>query len=551
MKNPRVTLKVLFLLLIATPAYGATLTVTKTADTNDGICNADCSLREAIGAAASQDTIVFSSLFGSAQSIVLTQGRILIDKSLTINAPGANLLSISGNDANRVFSFFDSNPNDSNIVTISLSGVAIIGGFVSPTTPNGTDGGGLLNDGATVTLTDVVVRNNRSTNSGGGIHNRNRGRLTVTNSTIDNNLAGFDAGIFSDFDCVLLIANSTISRNTATSSGAGGIESNGQTTITNSTISGNRITGDSFNDGGGGVLAKSGSLSLVNSTIAFNSSSSDAAGLGRYGGTATVRNSIIANNTASNGSDVTGTFTSQGHNLIGRSGGTAGFVNGVNGDIVGGLNPGIDPLLGSLQNNGGPTETHLIAAGSPALNAGNNCVVAPATSGGCLAVPLMTDQRGPGFGRRQGAAVDLGATELASAPADPFTVVQFGAGEDIPLPGDFDGDGRPDISVFRPSNGTWYRLNSSNGLFVARQFGQLGDRPLIGDFDGDRKADYAVFRPSNGIWYYIRSRDDSFYGEQWGASGDNPLPADYDGDGKADLAVFRPSAGAWYIRRTQ
>ncbi len=112
---------------------------------------------------------------------------------------------------------------------------------------------------------------------------------------------------------------------------------------------------------------------------------------------------------------------------------------------------------------------------------------------------------------------------------------------------DFDGDGRTDLSVFRPSDGTWYVMQSGSNTFRAQQFGTNGDRIVPGDYDGDGRTDFAVFRqtPQNGTWYILRSSDNVFQTVQWGLNTDKPVPGDYDGDGKTDIAVYRD--GTWYI----
>jgi hypothetical protein len=115
---------------------------------------------------------------------------------------------------------------------------------------------------------------------------------------------------------------------------------------------------------------------------------------------------------------------------------------------------------------------------------------------------------------------------------------------------DFDGDGKTDISIYRPAPGEWWYSRSSDSQVRAAQFGTSSDKITPADFTGDGKTDLAFFRPNTGQWFILRSEDFSFFAFPFGTSTDIPVPADYDGDGKADAAVFRPSTNTWFIQKS-
>jgi len=131
------------------------------------------------------------------------------------------------------------------------------------------------------------------------------------------------------------------------------------------------------------------------------------------------------------------------------------------------------------------------------------------------------------------------------------------AGEDFQVPGDYDGDGKADIAIWRDTTATFWELNSSDSTVGVLQWGQPGDEPVNRDYDGDGKTDIAVAQRRNGllIWHIFRSSDYGYMDVQWGLATDYVAPGDYDGDGKFDLAVQRPgstptSQAYFYILRS-
>jgi uncharacterized repeat protein (TIGR03803 family) len=135
-----------------------------------------------------------------------------------------------------------------------------------------------------------------------------------------------------------------------------------------------------------------------------------------------------------------------------------------------------------------------------------------------------------------------------------FLQFTWGAPADTPVPGDFDGDGQTDRAVYSDATGSWSIRASSEqyGTSTTYAWGAAGDIPLLADFDGDRRSDLAVYRPSNGMWLIrlssVNYSETASVSYQWGLPGDTPVSGDFDGDGRTDLAVFRPATGEWLLR---
>ncbi len=351
-----------------------TLSVTNTNDSGAG------SLRQAIADAAAGDIITFDpAFFNTQRNIDLTSGRLTINKNLTITGPGARLLTVQR-----------ASTGNGNIFSVSVGTITISGMTIS----NGRNifGGGIINSGATLTLNGVVVSGNTAPDIGigGGIFN-NSGNVTILNSTISGNTAGSLA-----------------------SGSGGGIYNNtgGTVNIANSTISGN------VGSGNGGGIHNLGFLNMNNVTISRNSgTSSSATGGVINSGTVNIRNTIISGNTASSGSppDVSGGFISNGSNLIGDPTGSTGF--GTSGDKL-----NVAAMLGELTDNGGQTDTHRILAGSAAFDAGDNCVMTMSCAANNPPAALTSDQRGTGFTRQLGSAIEIGAFEGLAPTAAEVTI---------------------------------------------------------------------------------------------------------------------------------
>lgn len=401
-----------FLAAASVFASAATYTVTKVADTNDGACDADCSFREAVAAAnatVDDDTIQFEfPLFNSFQIIAMSLGEIVISNngSLTISGPGADRLTLDGNQASR-------------ILTVGPSAVANVSG-IRFTRGNGAGalntgrGGAVYNVGGTLTMSNSILTGNTGVN-GGAFNNAAStapsipATATYINCVFSNNTATGSGGAGQNFSTSFLtIRNSTFTENTSSASiGAGALQGNGQLRITNSTF-----TGNTANSGGGGAIQSNGSLLLLtNVTITGNTAPSNGGGLHR--GTTNIngfiRNSIIAgNNGVAASPDVTnstGGLTSQGNNIIGNTGTSTGWVGS---DLL-----NTNPLLSPLGMYGGFGMTQALLTGSPAINGGQNCVTDLSCATNNPTTAVTADQRGAS--RPTDTTVDIGAFESSSS----------------------------------------------------------------------------------------------------------------------------------------
>ena len=360
------------------PAGAATFVVTNVNDAGPG------SFRDAIAqanAANGNDAINFDpAVFGSPQSIQLN-GFLSIDPAngpdaLEITGPGADLLTVraavAGGAALDV-------PDGNNIIR----GIT----FQGTTTPQFL---ATVNNNTDLTLDAVVIMGNTSdaagAGSGGGLINFNGGNLTLLNSSVTNNTV----------------------INNGPGGGGGGIVNVGAMSVRNATISGNEVRGAGANGGGG--IYNVGNLQLLNATVSGNTVEHGGGGIRVDPGQVRLANTILALNTGDLGNDIVGTnYTSQGHNLIGTT--TGGTIAATNGDLFGTSASMINPMLGTLGDNGGTTPTLALLDGSVAIDAGdpnNSDAAIPAPR--ALVPSPTTDQRG--VTRPQDGGNDIGAFEV-------------------------------------------------------------------------------------------------------------------------------------------
>jgi predicted outer membrane repeat protein len=368
---------------VSISAYADIITVTKTNDSGPG------SLRQALVDSQDGDTIDFDpSLKG--QTISLTSAELVINKSITISGPGPNLLAVSRAQNAPAFRIFNLIPGRS----VTIQGLTISNGLA----PEFGCGGGILDEGSSLSLMNCTVSGNSTDGTGGGICAESKATLTIESSTLSGNYAGdYGGGIANNG--TLTINNSTLSGNRGEfSAGAilNGFNGDASLTVNNSTLSGNTTQLH-----GGGIFNE-GQSAIGNSTLSGNSGMTAGAIYNRLA-TLDIESTIL--NRGELGPNILndGTVTSHGYNLSSDDG--SGYLIGP-GDQI-----NTDPLLGPLQNNGGPTFTHQLLPGSPAIDTGDPNFTPP---------PFL-DQRGSGFPRVVSGRIDKGSFEVQQGPTPTST----------------------------------------------------------------------------------------------------------------------------------
>ncbi|MBI5934097.1 MAG: choice-of-anchor D domain-containing protein [Chloroflexi bacterium] len=350
------------------------------------------SLQQALLDVCTNGTITFDNDY-----TILLSTTLEINKNLTIDGTGHTVILDGQNTARVLINW------DPSVVTVKH--LTIRNGNGNTAVGIGTKaGGGILNFG-TLTVDDSIFTGNNATDVGGAMYNWS-GAMTVTNSAFSSNGAStpHGGGIFNEGS--LTVTGSVFSSNSASTYG-GGIFSNNALTVANSAFSQNSASY------GGGFFINGGAFSSINNTLSANQASSSGGGIFNNTGVLNISNTIVANSTGGDCTVGAGTLGTNNNNLI--EGAACGMTNGANGNIV-----GLDPNLGALASNGGPTQTFKLLAGSPAFNAGDDATCAASLVNG-------KDQRG--ISRPQGAHCDIGSyeAEILTVTANSKTITYGGS----------------------------------------------------------------------------------------------------------------------------
>jgi CSLREA domain-containing protein len=425
---------------VAQQTLATTWMVTKIADTNDGVCNKDCSLREAVAVALDNDVITFQPyLAGNTITLIPQLNAISVTKSIAIK--GIDNLPISGGDKVRVFSL-------SGNANVTMTNLDIGHGYIDSTPSPFTGwGGAIFVINSSLELDDCYIHNSAAYSAGGAIAAYN-GIINIKNSLLAANKAPGGGGILAHYsrvgisntrfnlnvatgnggaiflkDGTLSMTDSSIYKSSAAKGGAiytwiysqgtysirdssihnnaaqnaGGIYNEGNLSFINSTLSNNKATA-----GDGGGLSNTGTATLRNATITLNTATGQAGGIDSLAGDVNFGNTIVAGNTNTNNfsPNLKGSFTSEGYNLIGP-----GISAVIWGNQTGNQINVADPMLMPLGYNGSATLNHLPKAGSPVLNAGSDALAVDEFGN-----PLLTDQRG--LNRISGTSAEIGAVEV-------------------------------------------------------------------------------------------------------------------------------------------
>lgn len=213
------------------------------------------------------------------------------------------------------------------------------------------------------------------------------------------------------------------------------------------------------------------------------------------------------------------------------------------------MGPGL-PTTGDF-NGDGITEFSTLTPGAPGtmsiLNIGSGTVKNVSVGTGTSDIPVPGDYDGDGKTDVAVWNTSYGNWAIIQSTLGADTR-QWGQFPDVPVPADYDGDGRTDRAIFRASDKSWWIMPSNGNptIHITWSILAAGDQPVAGDFNGDNKADFAFWRPSDGTWHVSYAGTSFAFSFGWGQNGDVPLGRDFDGDFITDLAVWRPSNGVWY-----